>query len=230
MLRAYRCSLTPDDFLFFVSTEFNLKSKMVQFIHNYSLMYALRDEFHIGISGYKPRYEEDLYSLDFYCNPASPINNPSFTYQTYNSIDTLRNTPEEPQNRRRNVPSFGKYQKIIPMSTCFLFYMITKKSKDKFPRIIRVGKKLAPCRLKIKNLEVTRTVRNPINPVKFDTPLNLIDMSYNNKIEKSSIFYVFPSPIITQTVARIPYLQAKDGRRLINLPIPKHFLKELDNR
>jgi len=37
---------------------------------------------------------------------------------------------------------------------------------------------------------------------------------------------MFPSPIITETIAKIPFIRAKEDGKTINLPIPTHFLSE----
>jgi len=155
MIEVLKCSIIPHDFLFFVSREFNTKTTTTSYIHNYALMYSLRNKFAVASSSYVPTYKEDLYELDYYCNPAFPNKSPSFTFQTYNSIDLLRNSPEEPKNRVKNVPSFGRYQKIIPLSTEFTFYTLVKRESNyRFPRIIRLGKKLSPCKLSFKKLKI----------------------------------------------------------------------------
>ncbi|MHA1221979.1 MAG: type I-D CRISPR-associated protein Cas5/Csc1 [Candidatus Heimdallarchaeaceae archaeon] len=224
----YECTLTPYDFLFFVSREFNLRSSMDLFIHNYSLMYALKKEFNIIARSYKPNYEDELFNLDYYCTPAFPINQVVSCIQTYNSIDTLRNTPSDPKKRIRNIPSFGQYKKIVPLKTKYRFYILSFEEIEKKERIVRLGKKLAPCKLQLKQMQVQNIVKEPKNPVSFDIAINLLDSSSNDKILQSSIHYMLPTPIITDTLALIPHIVAVDPieNRKVRIPIPKHFQRK----
>ena len=226
MIRLYEGDIQPHDFFFFVSREFNLKSSVDYYIHNYAIMYSIRKKLNVVTKGFEPKYHEELLDLPYYCFPAFPLNTPSYVFHTYNSIDTLRNTPEEPKNKRRNVPSYGTYQKIIPLSTSFRTYIISKEEL-KPPRVIRLGKKLAPCILNIKELKIKDVILNPEKAVKFSVPINLLDFSINNRVKEASIYYMSPSPIVTDVIAKMPYIIAHDTdtKRMTLIPIPKKFME-----
>lgn len=222
MIKAvYKCELIPEDFLFFVSYEFNTFTQMQPMIHNYALTYALAKTFNTGIRGTNPKYDE-LFTFDNYATPAMPLTNPKFVTHTYNSVCSRTNLTQS----SFNIPSLGRNRKITPYSTKFEFLVFSTGAK--IPPYIRIGKKSCIAQVNATKLKIRETIEEPQEPVDVDTFYNVLDLSPSDIIESADIILMFPSPIARRMLVKAPYYVLEDGERQFFVPMPKHLRGKAD--
>ncbi len=215
----YSCELVPEDFLFFVSYEFNTVTQMQPLIHNYALTYALARQFHVGWTGTTPRYEE-LSRFENYATPARPVVDPRYVTHTYNSVCTRTNVTQSPLN----VPSLGRNRKIMPASTRFEFLVFSKGGD--LPPYVRIGKKLCISRLRASRLKIVDTVLEPSETVEVNTYYNLMDLSPNDVVSSFDMIRMFPSPIARRMTVRAPHFVLEREGEQFAVPIPRHLREE----
>ncbi|MHA1742022.1 MAG: type I-D CRISPR-associated protein Cas5/Csc1 [Candidatus Thorarchaeota archaeon] len=217
MLRAvHRCKLIPEDFLFFVSYEFNTFTQMQPVIHNYALTYALAQQFNVASLGTKPHYEE-LQGFGRYATPAVALDDPQFVTHTYNSVCTRTNQTQS----SFNVPSLGRNRKLVPASTRFEFFVFSDGSR--IPRYVRIGKKSCISRIEAHELKIVERVEDPSEAVSVEACFNLLDLSPNDVVTTADMLLMYPSPVAKSMTVRAPHVVLEDGTREIVLPIPKHL-------
>lgn len=215
-LRLFKCSLTPDDFLFFVSKEFNTLTSIDPVIHNYALTYALADQFHILVQGYEPNYDE-LETFDNYATPAVPNEAPRFVTHTYNSICTKTNQTQS----NYNVPAMGRNRKIAPQSSTFEFLVFSQGGD--IPPYVRVGKKSCISQIESTELEIKAIETEPDNPIQTGVCFNLLDLSANDIVDSADMMMMFPTPVAMSMKVTAPHIVfLKDGEETV-APIPKHL-------
>ncbi|TXT53667.1 MAG: hypothetical protein BAJATHORv1_130007 [Candidatus Thorarchaeota archaeon] len=221
MVELFKCRLVPEDFLFFVSREFNTYTVMQPAIHNYALTYALADWFHTVALSVEPSYAE-ITEFDNYATPALPLERPHFMSFTYNAVDTKTNLTQSSYN----VPALGYSSKIPPLSTEFEFFIFSRKGI--IPKFIRVGKKSCICRLRPEKLDIDTTVSQPTESVNTDVCFNVLDLSANDMVENADMLLMYPSPIAKSMIFQAPHLIARLDDKEYTIPIPRH-LRELFN-
>ncbi len=213
----YRCELVPEDFLFFVSREFNTYTQVQPHIHNYALSYAIARRFTVGSLGTTPNYSE-LTDFDLYATPALPTSTPSYVTHTYNSICSRTNITQSGYN----VPALGRISKISPVSTPFEF-LVFATSERKPPKYIRVGKKSCICRVSHQEMEIEDVISQPEEVVTVDYCFNLLDLSVNDIVESADMIMTYPSPIARTMTVKAPHIVVRINDETTALPIPRHL-------
>lgn len=209
--------MVPEDFLFFVSREFNTYTQVQPHIHNYALTYALGAQFIIGSVGNEPRYSE-LEDFDLYATPALPERTPSYVGHTYNSVCSRTNITQSPLN----VPALGRISKITPMSAPFSF-MVFASSNRKPPLYARVGKKSCICRIRYEELPIEEICLEPDDAITTMVCFNPMDLSVNDIIYSADMIMTYPSPIARTMTVKAPHFEFKLNDEILSIPIPKHL-------
>lgn len=136
----WRCDLTLHDYLFFATTKRGRISETGEFIHNYSLTYALgwaRSEWYAGMQ--KPQYEQQLGDIDgIYVTPGHLVTG-SQTLMSYRTeMDGYAlSTSLDPKNM-----SSGIVRCFRPGSV-FRFYVLARFYLDNIPPLVRLGRSMA---------------------------------------------------------------------------------------
>ncbi len=217
----YRCELIPEDFLFFVSYEFNTFTQMQPVIHNYALTYALAKQFNTGFLGTSPRYEE-LYKFENYATPARPLTDPKFVTHTYNSVCSRTNLTQS----SFNIPSLGRNRKVTPYSTKFEFLVFS--TGERMPPYIRIGKKSCIAQVKATRLKLVGKIDDPEDLIDVNFFFNVLDLSPSDIIESADIVLMFPSPIARRMTVKAPYYVLEDDGTELFVPMPKHLRGNLN--
>jgi len=212
----FECLLTPEDFLFFVSREFNTFTSMLPVIHNYALTYALGKTFNIVAATSEPHYEE-LDSYDNYATPALPVTSPRFVTHTYNSVCSRTNTTQS----SLNVPSLGRNTKMSPRSAEFEFLVFSRGGE--IPRYLRIGKKSCISSIKASQLEIISVDLHPDEAIDTRVCFNLLDLSPNDIVESADVILMYPSPVAKSMRVRSPYLKLRGKGLEFCVPIPRHL-------
>jgi CRISPR-associated protein Csc1 len=218
-LRLFKCRLIPDDFLFFVSKEFNTLTSIDPVIHNYALTYALADQFHIMVKGYEPNYDE-LETFDNYATPAVPNDTPRFVTHTYNSICTKTNQTQS----NYNVPAMGRNRKIAPQSSTFEFLVFSREGD--IPPYARVGKKSCISQIESRELEIESIESEPEQPIQTGVCFNLLDLSANDIVDSADMTMMFPTPVAMSMEVTAPHIVFAHDEERTMVPIPKHLRGE----
>ncbi len=213
----YEVNATPFDFFFFVSREFNQRSEVEDVIHNYALMYALSQTQHILAINHTPNYDE-LKNLDFYATPARPEVIPTKISIQYNSINEFTGKTES----LLNIPSIGRYSMVPPLSTTFIFYLLTKE-KFLMKPIVRIGKKSLPFKLEYSPLKISKTVEDPEGFIKSSCIVNVLDLLKTDTIRQGILIYMPPTPLLVDAEIKTPHIVAEKNGETIFIPIPSHF-------
>lgn len=212
-----RCRLVPEDFLYFVSLEFNTFTMVQPLIHNYALTYALGSRFNTAATKNEADYSE-LEKFDIYATPAVPVTFPRYVGHTYNSVCSRTNLTQS----SLNVPSLGRNKKISPLSTEFEFLIFSQAGRAP-PPFIRVGKKSCICSVDSTELEVMRCVMDPQKKIETDICFNLLDLSPNDVVYSADMVLTYPSPVAREMTLKSPHLiVAEDGSELV-VPVPRHL-------
>jgi len=223
-VQVYLNLLTPHDFLFFSSREYNAISTTEKVINNYALIYALNcifqdlDIFRTA-SGVHPSYIDDFKKIRIYSTAAYRLSafkrslnkyqlkkSPTFLKQEKTIIKNLLLYWEETETVgftynvigekctllmeriRFNFPNKGKYYKLPPLSTFINFSFGVKP-----PSLVRIGKKLIPCRIlsyPLENIQINDGVFLPNHPV------NLNELPPETLPLEGSLLYLQPSPLL----------------------------------
>ena len=212
----YQCSLVPEDFLWFVSREFNTLTNMQPVIHNYALSFALGQSFIIVATDNVPNYSF-LETLDNYATPAAPVEPPEFATHTYNSVCSKTNLTQS----SFNIPALGKNRKISPSSTEFRFIVFSKNNH--IPNYIRIGKKSCIAKVVARKLHLLETIDEPKDTIDVEIYYNLHDISPNDIVTKADLLLMYPTPIARSMKIKAPYLVLEDDDNIIKVPIPRHL-------
>ena len=124
-MEIYRCKVHLQDYLFYATTERCKVYETGAFIHNYSLVYALR----LAKGPYfnqiqKPLYQEHLEHINqqgLYITPARLLSAPNFCLHQFNTIKEGYGFGKK--DRSIGYPDWG-YLRMIPPETEFVFYII----------------------------------------------------------------------------------------------------------
>ncbi len=212
---------------------------MENLLNNYALMYAFNNnlpdiKINRMISGIKPHYREDFEKIETYSTPAyrlsqykkvihektkdrpkilqgqrSIINDMIIDWEesdpivfAYNSVGELCTFKMEPL--KYNFPNLGYYHKMPPLST-FICFSIGKRP----PNLIRLGKKLTPCRVQSLQLENTKQSSGNFYP---SHPINLSELPSDAEIIEGVPVYMQPSSILTNSKVKGNFIQGNiDG-------------------
>ena len=143
-LKVFHVQLIPHDILWFASFDAGAVTVTEPAIHNFALSYAV-SRFDRAVShSEQPTYEADLEQMDWYATPARALQFARLKF-TWNAIDTITQTTETPKFEKSNSPKMGSRHVLAPIpATKFEFYLFSRKGENP-PRMIRLGKKRAPC-------------------------------------------------------------------------------------
>ncbi len=217
-MEIFRVLLTPHDFFFYVSREYGRVGITENIISNYALMYALNDEsFSRLASGTKPHYEEDIKRFSVYATPARPYSGSALigekkipwswedpVWISYNALDsTLLFTMEKDKiiKRKYNVPKVGTYLKHPPLNT-FEFFIIGSPKK----KVIRIGKKLSPARIRLFKCEDIKIKSGRFTP---SHPVNYMDIKEKTNIIRGRFLTIPPVPLILDAVLEGEYIECR---------------------
>lgn len=145
-LRIFHVKLIPHDILWFSSFDVGAVTITEPAIHNYALSYAVSRFDRVICTSDQPTYEQDLEQMDWYCTPAQARKYGRLRF-TWNAIDSKTQLTETPKFEKTNTPKLGTRHVLAPApATEFEFYLFSRKGEQP-PRMIRLGKKRAPCLL-----------------------------------------------------------------------------------
>jgi len=244
--------LTPHDFLFFSSREYNAISFTEKIINNYALIYALNSIFqevdiYRTVSGVRPHYLEDFKKIQIYSTAAYRFNAfkrtirsqwkryPEFLKQektlikdliffwdeaesvgfTYNAIG--ESCALKMEKIRFNFPNLGKYYKLPPLST-FISFSVGARP----PSLVRLGKKLIPCRIhsfSLENIQVGDGIFSPNHPI------NLSELPPETIVRGGTPLYMQPTSLLLNGELKGKYIIGEiDGLKCtIVFPNPKRY-------
>lgn len=181
--RAYRVILTLHDDLIFATREIGRVVETGQYLHNYALTYAFHfakspirlkgKEASIAVPRMVEKYKEDLAQIkEIYITPAKPLKI-SYSLVSYSTRSEFIRTVKKPYTE--NIPDFGTWKVIAPLSSFECFFLLKTPLVKKFPIYIRLGKTLAKikvnyekCDFKICKVKAL-SINFPLNPL--DLPL-----------------------------------------------------------
>ncbi|ARU61527.1 type I-D CRISPR-associated protein Cas5/Csc1 [Tumebacillus avium] len=173
-MRIFHVKLIPHDILWFASFDAGAVTVTEPAIHNYALSYAVsRYERAVSFSD-QPTYELDLEQMDWYATPAKAKRFARLKF-TWNAIDTMTQTTETPNFEKTNSPKMGTRHVLAPApATEFEFYLFSRKGEIP-PRMIRLGKKRAPCVLKWEEVKHQGPVKVELaRPTHLVNPLDVV--------------------------------------------------------
>ena len=222
-IHLWRCELTLHDYLFFATTRRGYISETGQFIHNYSLTYALgwvKSEWHVERQ--EPQYAQQLSKIKgIYVTPANLLTG-DYTlipYRTETESYALSTIPGS------NGISYGIIKGFRPGSV-FRFYLLAGFHLDRIPPLVRLGKSMAKAEIatqypmKLEAAEGDYTASSLLNWDDMAVKPSLCDV----------IVYALPGRLIENArFAGTQYLKAEfvDGEE-VRLPLEMgYFQKEL---
>jgi len=222
-IHLWRCDLTLHDHLFFATARRNRMSETGQFIHNYSLTYALG----WAKSGWyterrEPKYAEQLSKIKgIYVTPAK------FLSGEYTILSQRTETEGYAPSIKPNsgTKSYNSIRCLRPGSM-FRFYVLAGFHLDKIPRLIRLGRLMAKAEIKKQQpveIEVDR------GDCAISSLLNWGDMAVEPNL-CDVIVYALPGRLIDNArFAETSYLSAVfSGGETAKLPLEMgYFQKEL---
>ena len=222
-IHLWRCDLTLHDYLFFATTRRGYISETGQFIHNYSLTYALgwaKSEWHVERQ--EPQYAQQLSKIKgVYVTPANLLTGDYalISYRTEQERYALSTTPN------LNGTSYGIIKCFRPGSV-FRFYLLARFHLDRIPPLVRLGRSMAKA-------EITKQSPTELEVAEGDytasSLLNWVDMAVKPSL-CGVIVYTLPSRLIENArFVGTRYLKAKfvDGEE-VKLPLEMgYFQKEL---
>lgn len=139
-MHLWQCDLTLHDYFYFATTQRGYVSETGQFIHNYSLTYALgwaKSEWHTGRQ--EPQYAQQLGKVKgIYVTPASLLTG-SYVLMSYRAeIESyaLSTTPDSKSTNHGVVRCFRP-------GSVFRFCVLAKVYLDKIPPLVRLGRFMA---------------------------------------------------------------------------------------
>lgn len=181
-MRIFYAKIIPHDILWFASFDAGAVSVTEPVIHNYALSYAMsRYDRFISFHD-QPTYEEDLRQMDWYTTPARAKKFTRLQF-TWNAIDSLTQTTEDPRFDKANTPKLGKRHVLAPApATEFECYLFSRQGNVP-PRMIRLGKKRAPCLLEWVEVKNTSPqMLDSVAPTHLVNPIDVIGELYQYKI------------------------------------------------
>jgi len=242
----YLAIFSAHDFLFFSSSDYNTVSVMEEVIGDHALCYALNrhvESIHRAFSGTKPFYNEDLPKITLYSSPAyrlrdffqitrskkfksskSPVASntslikdfsiswESTTLETHKYNSTGESFTFGMEKSSMNFPNLGTYQKFPPLTTFVSFVFGAPR-----PSLIRLGKKLVPCRLhyfKLIHCKIKKGIFTPNHPV------NAIDVKARYDLIKGEIILVKPNPIVINATLEGEYIEGSCNNEKFQFCLP----------
>lgn len=143
-LKVFHVQLIPHDILWFASFDSGAVTVTEPAIHNYALSYAVSRFDRVVSHSEQPTYEADLEQMDWYATPARALHFSRLKF-TWNAIDSMTQTTESPKFEKSNSPKMGTRHVLAPVpATKFELYLFSRTGENP-PRMIRLGKKRAPC-------------------------------------------------------------------------------------
>lgn len=139
-IHLWRCDLTLHDYLFFTTTRRGHVSETGQFIHNYSLTYALgwaKSEWYVERQ--EPQYAQQLGKIKgIYVTPANLLTGHCaiIPYRTGTEGYALSTIPG------LNGMGYGIIKGFRPGSV-FRFYLLARFHLDRIPPLVRLGRSMA---------------------------------------------------------------------------------------
>ena len=241
-MEIYRALISFHDFFFYASREYGGRAITEELIHNYALMYALNN-FSRLVAKPTPYYEDDLPKFSIYATPARPYRGIAFVSRrkfnwdwndpvwiSYNAIDSyllFSMEKEKILNRKFVVPKYGAYQRYPPLDT-FEFFVIGKKPGRS---LIRIGKKLAPARVRYFKCVEIKERRGLFSPSHI---VNAYEIRNTHEIVSGTILTIPPTPVIIDARLRGSYYECRylnennnEKKAIIVKPDPQ-FYKGVD--
>ena len=225
-MHLWRCDLTLHDYFFFATAKRGYITETGQFIHNYSLTYALgwaRSEWHTETQ--EPQYAKQLSKIrGIYVTPANLLsgNYIPMSYRAEAESYALLNIPNISDSYREDhgiIKCFGP-------GSVFRFYILARFHLDKTPPLVRLGRFMAKA-------EVVKQYPTELEIAEGDCIASLL-LNWDDMAVKPSlwnaIIYALPGRLIENAMFdQTRYLEAKfaDGEE-IKLPLEiGYFQKEL---
>jgi CRISPR-associated protein Csc1 len=218
-----RCNLTLHDYLFFATTRRGYVTETGQFIHNYSLTYALgwaKSEWHVERQ--EPQYAQQLSKVKgIYVTPANLLTGDSvlIPYRSETEGYGLSTITDS------NGMSYGIIKGFRPGSV-FRFYLLARFHLDEIPPLVRLGRSMAKAGIATQcptELEVTE------GDYTASSLLNWADMAVKPSL-CDVIVYALPGRLIENArFVGTRYLKAEfvDGEE-VRLPLEMgYFRKDL---
>ena len=220
-LHLWRCDLLLHDYLFFATTKRGHVSETGQFIHNYSLTYALgwaRSEWHSERQ--KPQYEQELSNVDgIYITPGHLLTGSYALMSHRTEMDdyALLSTPG-PKNISYSVA------RCFRPGSVFRFYLLARFYLDSIPPLVRLGRFMAKA-------EITAQYATELEIAEGDCMVSSL-LNWNDMAIKPSlcdvIVYALPGRLIQNArFSGTQYLRAKfaDGK-MAQLPLDMGYCQK----
>lgn len=205
------CRLTLHENLFYATREVGRLYETGRYLHNYSLVYALR----LANSPYRnesatPRYAEDLAELNqaaIYVTPARPVR-VEFEINTFKYADNRYRVKMEPG--RHNTPSFGR-AKELAVSSEFEFAVLSV-AHVQLPRWVRLGKWMSKAAVRVVVEEELTTTHS--GEFRNSLPMNPLDLSQQTQPVAYDIISMPPVSLLDSVQLHGPYWRLANGYRL----------------
>ena len=219
-IHLWRCDLLLHDYLRFATTRRGHIEETGQFIHNYSLTYALG---WVGSEWYsseqKPQYAQHLNKVkDMYATPASLL--------IGDYVLTSHRTETECYTSSGLGDVSYSVVKCFGPGSVFRFYILARLDMDRIPSFVRLGKSMAKA-------EITKQYPVELEITEGDCVVSSL-LNWNDMGAKPSlcdvIVYALPGRLIENArFAGIPYLRAEfAGGEEVKLPLQMgYFQKQL---
>ena len=221
-IHLWQCDLTLHDYLFFATTKRGHISETGQFIHNYSLTYALgwaKSEWRVEKQ--EPQYVQQLSKIkDIYVTPANLLTGDYvlMPYRTEMESYTLSASPDS------NGMSYGITKCFRPGSV-FRFYLLARFHLDRIPPLVRLGRFMAKAEI-VKQYPIELEIAE--GDYTASSLLNWDDMAVKPSL--CDVIYTLPSRLIENArFVGTRYLNAKfTDSEEVKLPLEMgYFQKEL---
>lgn len=206
MTHIYKLILEPADFIVFTKTTtpyWQLSNR--EFIHNYLLISAFRNDNFILMSKQNIDFDNKLY-----ITPAVKRSNGT-NIQYINNIDDV-------DNRLEIIP---------PESIDYESFLITQEEISK-KKMISLQEDNGLFKIFYKKLEILNYELFPKDVIRINTPSNMVDLSFYDEIKDGHIIYLRPTPIALYLIGRIPYFKVKDDKMISTIAIPKQMRGQLE--
>lgn len=211
-LKVFYVKIFPHDFLWFASFDSGAISITEPVVHNYALSYAISNFNRVLANTAIPTYEEDLEVMNWYTCPAKAIRS-ARTALMWNAIDTKTQTTEDPAFEKANTPKFGTRHVLVPWPATVFETYIFSKTGQKPPRVIRLGKKRAPCVLESEELNL-----QGFREMKVAKPTHLVNpLDTNGTLESYRIVTIMPSLLVDEAVI-LDAVVFKDRKHWVLIP------------
>jgi CRISPR-associated protein Csc1 len=223
-VRVFYARLIPHDLLWFSSFDSGAVTVTEPAIHNYALSYAVSRFERIVSFSEQPNYEADLEAMGWYATPARARKFARLKY-TWNAIDTRTQTTEDPETKEKklNTPKFGKRHVLAPApATEFECYLFSRHGEVP-PRMIRLGKKRAPCVLEWEEVLHHGPIRvEEAHPTHLVNPLDAV-----GEFVQYRIVSIPPSLLADEALVRdCVVVRGKQRDRWHEVVVPRRLLRE----